>query len=774
MSASIRRAHTAPSTPQNLLRLTLPALALLLTACSSGGGGGGVSTAPTNAPDAYEEDDAPSLAKTIAVNSFQNRNHYDDVDDWIKFDAIAGYQYTITTSNLSTYADTTLDLYNSSMSWLAYNDDYSTGYASQIVWTAPSSGTYYIDAAELGVSTLVSGQATNYTISITAQAAPPQPDLAMASMSVPTSVAANGVLTFSDSVTNQGTGDAGGFYVDYYLSTNTAISTSDTYLGSRRISALATGATDTATSSFAVPGSLTQGSTYYVGALIDTSYEVSELDESNNTSSANALTIDPPLPADLTVSSVTATASVPAGTAITVGDTVSNSGYTASGVSVYYYLSADATITATDTYIGSRTISSIDTVDDVNNGLDITLPRDFTPGSYYLGAIVDPLNTVLENNDTDNTSNAVAVTVTAALPSDLVFSSFTPDTVVNTYNQIAITDTVSNQGSGDENSFNVSYYLSTDNIVDGTDTLLGTRTIASLAASASDTGTVNFSINRSVGTYYVYAVIDTAGQALETDTTNNTSLVATISVVNPDVAMSTFTVSPTTVQIGDTITITDSVTNLGSANITDSFTVSYYLSADYTVNTSDTYLGSRTIYGLAAGATNAATITKTIPTSLTANGTYYIAAIVDPYNYLYDGDTTNNSSSQVAMSISGACTADAYEEDDSYATATAIGVGTTQSHNFCLDSSDWLSFSAVAGNSYSISTSTADNYNPDTYLYLYSTDGTTQLLYNDDGGPGWDALISSWTAPATGIYYIRVGSYSSGNLTDYSVTLSTP
>jgi len=772
----MNRDRTKPSIQRNLLRLTLPALIAVLSACGGGGGGGGGGS--SSPADQYEQDDSAGAARNISVNSSQNHNHYDDPNDWVKFNATVGNQYTLTTSNLATDADTTLELFDAAGNSIDYNDDYTVGLASQITWTPSSNGTYYVNVGSFGgYYESVNGYTTSttgYTLTLAGQALPPTPDLTTSSMSVPTSVAINQAVTFSDSVINQGTAAAGSFYVDYYISTNSTISTGDIYLGSRQISSLAAGATSTASSSFAVPGTLSVGTTYYIGAIVDANYSVTELSETNNTSSGHAILIDPAAPADLTISGLGATANVPAGTAVTVVDTVSNSGATANGVDVYYYLSTDATITTSDTYIGSRQISSIDTTDDVNSGLDILISRNFTPGSYYLGAIVDPLNTVLENNDNDNTSNAVAVTIAPPLPSDLAFSSFVPDTIVNTYNQISITDTVTNQGSGDEASFDVSYYLSTDSFVDSLDTLLGTRTISSLAASASDTGTVNFSINRAVGTYYVYAKIDTAGQASESDTSNNTSLVATISVVNPDVSMTSFAASPTAVIIGGSMTITSSVMNVGTADITDSFYVKYYISSDVTVTTADTYVGSRTVNGLAANATSTVSATVTVPSNL-ANGTYYIAAIADPTNVLDDINTSNDTSSNVALSVSGNCTADSYEEDDSSSAARAFGVGTTQSHNYCDDATDWLSFTAVAGTSYTISTAIPTTASTDTMLYLYASDGTSQLASNDDSN-GTLASLISWTAPQSGTYYIKsyryAGSY--GNFQDYTVTLSTP
>jgi subtilisin family serine protease len=65
--------------------------------------------------------------------------------DWFKFQAVAGKKYTISTT-LAGLTDSALTLYDrNGTTQLAYNDDIaSNNSASRIVWTAPTSGTYYI------------------------------------------------------------------------------------------------------------------------------------------------------------------------------------------------------------------------------------------------------------------------------------------------------------------------------------------------------------------------------------------------------------------------------------------------------------------------------------------------------------------------------------------------------------------------------------------------------------------------------------------------------
>ncbi len=113
-------------------------------------------------PDAYEDDETPTAAKTIAVGQSQSRNSCEDNQDWAKFVAVQGTTYTITATN---GANLSLTLYNTDgMSTITYG---SLGSGQQkgmqvIPWTATASGTYYI----LVDPVWGFGQNTNYTLSL--------------------------------------------------------------------------------------------------------------------------------------------------------------------------------------------------------------------------------------------------------------------------------------------------------------------------------------------------------------------------------------------------------------------------------------------------------------------------------------------------------------------------------------------------------------------------------------------------------------------------------
>lgn len=85
----------------------------------------------------------------------------------------------------------------------------------------------------------------------------------------------------SGDVVNSGDADAGGFYVDFYASTNLTISTFDLLLGSVYVGGVPDGATAELDLSGPLP--YVPAGTYYVGWIIDDADAVNESDETNNT-----------------------------------------------------------------------------------------------------------------------------------------------------------------------------------------------------------------------------------------------------------------------------------------------------------------------------------------------------------------------------------------------------------------------------------------------------------------------------------------------------------
>ena len=110
--------------------------------------------------DPFEPNDTPAQAVSLDPDGtiHQLDFGFDGDQNWFKFEAEAGVTYTMTTLNLDTLADTIMFLFEppnfNELDAIASSDDYDPpSLASQIVWTAPESKTYYFmirDWADVG------------------------------------------------------------------------------------------------------------------------------------------------------------------------------------------------------------------------------------------------------------------------------------------------------------------------------------------------------------------------------------------------------------------------------------------------------------------------------------------------------------------------------------------------------------------------------------------------------------------------------------------------
>ena len=152
-------------------------------------------------------------------------------------------------------------------------------------------------------------------------------------------------------VTNQGSGESAATMLHYYSSTDAAISTSDTELDTDAVGSLAADGASDQSVELTAP---TDDGTYYYGACVDAVSD--ESDTGNNCSGALVMTLGAP---DLVVSTPSVSVDNPtAGASFTLSATVRNQGSSASAdaTTLRYYRSDDATITTSDTALGTDSI----------------------------------------------------------------------------------------------------------------------------------------------------------------------------------------------------------------------------------------------------------------------------------------------------------------------------------------------------------------------------------------------------------------------------------
>jgi subtilase family serine protease len=113
------------------------------------------------------------------------------------------------------------------------------------------------------------------------QKPPELPDLSIPDVSSDIEGTSGGVMNVSTSIRNVGSGDAGSFIVELYLSTDAELSDEDILLGMGEIPELPAGTQSDGNAPTPIPVNMTPG-IYYFGILVDGEDDVIESDETNN------------------------------------------------------------------------------------------------------------------------------------------------------------------------------------------------------------------------------------------------------------------------------------------------------------------------------------------------------------------------------------------------------------------------------------------------------------------------------------------------------------
>ncbi len=142
----------------------------------------------------------------------------------------------------------------------------------------------------------------------------------------------------------------------------------------------------------------------------------------------------------------------------------------------------------------------------------------------------------------------------------------------------------------------------------------------------------------------------------------------------------------------------------------------------------------------------------------TTTGTYFVD--VGAYNDLETGNFRLTATADVADGIPGNATTTA---------AITVGGPVVSGLLDAVGDHDWYRVELVAGQSYLFRTSaTGGGSDPDTFIRLFGTNGTTQLAENDDGAGGTYSQIR-FTPTTSGTYYLDVGAFEDGGSGSYRV-----
>ena len=492
-----------------------------------------------------------------------------------------------------------------------------------------------------------------YTGSATLDQTPQaSPDLSVGSPTVSDSSPAPGAsFTLSATVNNAGDGESAATTLRYYRSTDATITTSDTAVGTDAVGVL--GASGTSAQSISLAAPATAGA-YYYGACVDAVPD--ESDTTNNCSPSVTIAVEQESsgqPDLRIVGTITLTPldGVGPGSPIHVSASVRNYGDANSdATTLRYYRSTDATISVSDTEVGTDEVSALVPSGQVSEGIDLTAPSP--AGTYYYGACVDAVTG--ESDTTNNCSSSVTVTVLEPEPDLVVGSPSVSDSSPETGGAFTLSATVSNDGDGAAAATTLRYYRSTDATITTSDTSVGTDTVDALAAAGTTTESVDLTAPLRPGTYYYGACVDAV--AGEADTTDNCSGSMRVTVrssgtqVQVTSDLETYAIVAYTgvgLTPGVSFTLSVSVRNNGSGS-SPSTTLRYYQLTDATVTTSDTEVGTDDVPALAPSGTSTQSESLTAPST---PGTYYYGACVDTVTD--ESDTTNNCASAVQVTVWG-------------------------------------------------------------------------------------------------------------------------
>ena len=466
------------------------------------------------------------------------------------------------------------------------------------------------------------------------------PDYTVTALNVPAAASPGADIVISDTINNRGGGGGGASTTRYYLSLDVLLNANDILLATGRpVGALGPGASDAGSATVTLP--VVPGGIYFIIAAADGNNTVAECLEDNNSGLFRSIRIG----GDLAVTALTVPAKAGPGDAMVITDTTTNLGAGAVGASsvTRFYISSRAIFDGSAVPLpGGHAVPNLAAGAASTASTTVTLPSPLAVGTYYIYAVADADNAVSEIAETNNTTAR-----TVLVGGDLVVSALAAPSAGGSGATIAVTDTTANQGGGAVAASVTRFYLSRDSILDSTDTALdGSRAVPTLATNGSSTGSTNVRLPDAVapGAYFLIAKADADGTVIESSETDNTF--ARSIAIGPDLVVTSIA-APFSPSVGSTITVTDTVVNVGGG-ATGPFVVRYYLSASGFVNANARLLsGSRTISSLAAGESNSGSAQVTLPPDIT--GAIYLVAMADADLTVAEGQEGNNTRERVIL-----------------------------------------------------------------------------------------------------------------------------
>ncbi|MBI4870896.1 MAG: DVUA0089 family protein, partial [Candidatus Riflebacteria bacterium] len=225
-------------------------------------------------------------------------------------------------------------------------------------------------------------------------------------------------------------------------------------------------------------------------------------------------------------------------------------------------------------------------------------------------------------------------------------------------------------------------------------------------------------------------------------------------------------VGPSSAVPGQTLSVTALLTNLGTDATSGQFNTSVALCSDSTGTVSHASGLNTMSSPVMPGASNAVQVTVSMAVPVLQPGGYFLVARADVNNSIGELDETNNSS-YAPVTVTTAPADDHANTCSLLTTSDVIVPDGPLATGVIMPSSDedMFSFDIVEPGTYKLYTELVTL--GDSYLYLFASDCTTVIAYDDDSGPGMASEITRALTP--GRYYARVYSFGHSGTGSYRV-----
>ena len=350
---------------------------------------------------------------------------------------------------------------------------------------------------------------------------------------------------------------------------------------------------------------------------------------------------------DLAVGSPTVSdASLNPGAAFTLSTTVTNAGNgDSAATTLRYYRSTNTTISTLDRQVGTAAVSALPASG--KSPASISLRAPSTLRTYYYGACVDAVEG--ESDTSNNCSPPVRVDVAQVVeyPNLTVGTPSVGDANPEAGRTFTLSATVTNAGGEHSTATTLRFHTSSTATISMSDTQVGTGAVGALATSATRPLSIVVTAPSTVGSHYYGACVDAVEG--ESNTADNCSPAVQVDVTErtprPDLEVGTPQLSDPSLDMGESFTLSATVTNRGNLD-SPATMLRYYNSPDATISTTDTQFGASSVEALPVEGTSEQSVTLTAPSPA---GTYYYGACVDAVEG--ESDRLNNCSPAARLNV---------------------------------------------------------------------------------------------------------------------------